>query len=81
MSGETINYLVFNTKADAIARADAEGARVGYSYHINGIGTRYKTYPKLTASGTYALDVTEYELTSDEESSTTTSVTFPEPTE
>tara|TARA_Y100000004_G_C8920244_1_gene415095 strand:- start:85 stop:330 length:246 start_codon:yes stop_codon:yes gene_type:complete len=77
MSGETINYLVFDTEADAVARADSEGARVGYSYHVNGIGTRYKTYPKITTNGKYALNVNNYALTSDEESSTTTSVTFP----
>ena len=77
MSEETINYLVYDTEADAIARADAEGARVGYSYHVNGIGTRYKTYPKITANNKYALIVDGYELTEDEESAITTSVIFP----
>jgi hypothetical protein len=32
MSEETINYLVYDTEADAIARAETEGARRGYSY-------------------------------------------------
>ena len=41
MSEETINYLVYDTEADAIARADTEGARRGYSYHRVGIGTRF----------------------------------------
>ena len=77
MSEETINYLVYDTEADAIARADTEGARMGYSYHINGIGTRYHTYPRITTNNKYALVVNEYELTEDEQAATTTSVTFP----
>ena len=79
MSEETINYLVYETLDDAIARADTEGARRGYAYHRVGSGTRYHTYPKATADGNYALNVTEYELTEDEQSATTTSVTFPTP--
>lgn len=71
------NYLIYDTEAEAIARADTEGARIGYSYHINGIGTRYHTYPQITNNGKYALVVNEYELTEDEESSIVTSVKFP----
>ena len=74
----TINYLVYDNEADAIARADAEGARRGYAYHRVGSGTRYHTYPQATADGKYALVVNGYELTEDEESSTVTNVTFPE---
>ena len=80
MSEETINYLVYDTEADAIVRADTEGAVKNYMYHRGDPnGTRYHTYPKLTANGKYALDVTEYELTEDEESAITNSVTFPDP--
>ncbi len=79
MSEETINYLVYDTEADAIARADTEGARRGYAYHKVGSGTRYHTYPQVTADSKYALVVDGYELTEDEESSIVTSVTFPEP--
>ena len=71
------NYLIYNTEAEAIARADAEGARIGYSYHINGFGTRYNTYPRITTDNKYALVVNEYELTEDEQAAITTSVTFP----
>lgn len=78
MSEETINYLIYETEADAIARADTEGARRGYAYHKVGSGTRYHTYPQVTVDGTYALLVNGYELTEDEESSIVTSVTFPE---
>lgn len=81
MSEETINYLVYDTEADAISRADAEGARRGYAYHRVGSGTRYHTYPKVTANSKYALVVNGYELTEDEESAITNSVTFPAPEE
>ena len=74
----TINYLVYETLDDAIARADTEGARRGYAYHRVGSGTRYNTYPQETADAKYALVVDGYELTEDEESSIVTSVTFPE---
>jgi len=73
----TINYLVYETLDDAIEKADAEGARRGYAYHRIGTGTRYATYPQLTANGKYALMVNGYELTEDEESAITTTVTFP----
>ena len=81
MSEETTNYLVYDNKADAIARADTEGARRGYAYHKVGSGTRYRTYPRETADAKYALVVNGYELTEDEKSSIVTNVTFPEPEE
>jgi hypothetical protein len=78
----TINYLVYDTEADAVARADAEGAVKNYMYHRGDPdGTRYHTYPQVTADGKYALNVTEYELIEDEESAITNSVTFPAPEE
>ena len=77
MSEETINYLVYDNEDDAITRADTEGARRGYAYHRVGSGTRYHTYPQATADSKYALVVNGYELTEDEESAITTTVTFP----
>jgi len=77
MSEETINYLVYDNEADAIARADTEGSRRGYAYHRVGSGTRYHTYPQVTADSKYALVVDGYELTDDESSATVTNVTFP----
>ena len=74
----TINYLVYDTLDDAIARADTEGARRGYAYHRVGSGTRYRTSPQETADAKYALVVDGYDLTEDEESAITNSVTFPE---
>ena len=73
----TTKYLVYDNEADAIARADTEGARRNYSYHIDGGVTRYHTYPRVTTDGKYALNVTRYELTENETSATVTSVTFP----
>tara|TARA_R100000149_G_C5852621_1_gene120894 strand:- start:375 stop:638 length:264 start_codon:yes stop_codon:yes gene_type:complete len=70
-------YLVYEEEANAIARADTEGARRGYAYHRVGSGTRYHTYPEVTADSKYALLVNGYELTEDEESAITTTVTFP----
>ena len=72
------NYLVYETEADAIERADIEGSRRGYAYHHTTDGvSRFHTAPMETANGKYALNVTEYELTEDEQAATTTSVTFP----
>ena len=79
MSEETTNYLVYDNEADAIARADTEGARRGYAYHRVGSGTRYHTYPQVTADSKYALLVTDYELLEEELPSIVTSVTFPTP--
>ena len=74
----TTNYLVYETLDDALVKADAEGARRGYAYHRVGSGTRYKTYPQVTADDKYALLVNGYGLTEDEESSIVTTVAFPE---
>lgn len=73
------DYLIYTNLDDALSRAETEGARRGYSYYKVGRGTRYKTSPKETSDGNYALDVTEYELTEDEQSATTNGVTFPTP--
>ena len=77
MSEETINYLVYETLDDALVKADAEGARRGYAYHTVGSGTRYHTYPRVTADAKYALVVDGYELTDDETAAIVTDVTFP----
>jgi hypothetical protein len=77
MSEETINYLVYETLDNALVKADAEGARRGYAYHRVGSGTRYHTYPQVTADEKYALLVNGYELTDDETAAIVTDVTFP----
>lgn len=66
-------YLIYDTEEDAYARADIEGKRLGYSYWTQGTGTRWSTRPSPTAEGKYALNVTTYDLTEEEESVTVTS--------
>ena len=74
-------YLIFNTEEEGEQRAFAEGARANLYFH-RGLpdsekGSKYLTYPRETSNGKFALDVTNYELTADEESSTVSSVTYP----
>ena len=63
-------YLIYASKEAAIERADEEGKEKGYSYWKNGIGTRWMTYPDETIEGTWALDVTDYDLDDSEKAST-----------
>ena len=63
-------YLIYASKEAAIERADEEGKEIGYSYWTNGIGTRWLTYPVETADHTWALDVTNYDLSDEEKAST-----------
>tara|TARA_A100000171_G_scaffold48324_1_gene55640 strand:+ start:614 stop:856 length:243 start_codon:yes stop_codon:yes gene_type:complete len=57
-----VSYLIFNTKEDAVARADLEGQRMSLPYHVDGGVTRYATYPVETGDSKWALDVTGYQL-------------------
>ena len=66
-------YLIYTNEEDANARADEEGKRVGYSYWTEGTGTRWSTKPNPTAEGKYALNVTTYDLTEEEQASTVSS--------
>ena len=68
-------YLIYASKEAAIERADEEGKEIGYSHWTNGIGTRWLTYPNETADGTWALDVTDYDLSDEEKTSTVNSYT------
>tara|TARA_Y100000114_G_scaffold135925_1_gene137084 strand:- start:42 stop:278 length:237 start_codon:yes stop_codon:yes gene_type:complete len=75
-------YLIYASKEAAIERADEEGKEIGYSYWIHGIGTRWRTFPDETADGTWALDVTNYDLDESEKASTVDHYTpLPEPDE
>ena len=60
-------YLIYDNEEDANARADEEGKRIGLSHWIHGVGSQ------PTAEGNWALNVTVYDLTEEEESSTVTS--------
>ena len=73
-------YLIYASKEVAIERADEEGKEIGFDYWTNGIGTRWLTYPVETADGTWALDVTDYDLDDSEKASTVDSyIPIPEP--
>ena len=70
-------YLIFATEEEAWNRSEQEGIALGLAYHKVGSGSRYVTSPKLTANDQYALEVSNFNLTEDEESSTVLEVTFP----
>ena len=75
-------YLIYASKEAAIERADEEGKEIGYSYWINGTGTRWLTYPDETIDYMWALDVTNYDLDESEEASTVDHYTpLPDPDE
>ena len=63
-------YLIYDNEEDANARADKEGQRIGLSYWIHGVGSRRVLSPQPTAEGKWALNVTVYDLTEEEEEST-----------
>jgi hypothetical protein len=63
-------YLIYASKEAAIERADEEGKEIGYGYWVDGIGTRWLTYPDETIDYMWALDVTNYDLDESEEAST-----------
>jgi len=63
-------YLIYASKEAAIERADEEGKEIGYGYWVDGIGTRWLTYPNETADHMWALDVTNYDLDESEKAST-----------
>lgn len=57
-----MSYLIFNTEAEALNRADQEGNRMSLPYHTGFGVTRYITYPVATGDSKWALDVTGYQL-------------------
>jgi hypothetical protein len=79
-------YLLYTTEEEAISRASAEGQAQGLSFYVNGSGSKYVTSPKITkaplvGSAKYALEVSDYTLTEEEQAATVSSVTFPTPEE
>ena len=76
--------LIYETKEAAIDRSAEEGKYIGFDYWIedNGEGTRWLTYPNETIDHKWALDVTDYELDSQEQADTVPSyVPLPTPPE
>ena len=72
-------YLIFDTLADAKQRADEEGQYRGYSFWLNGTGTKWLTAPVQTAEGDYALEVSGYNLSEVEYDALHETITLPEP--
>jgi len=72
-------YLIFDTLADAELRADEEGQYRGYSFWINGVGTKWMTAPVETVEGDYALEVSGYNLSEVEYDALHETITLPEP--
>jgi hypothetical protein len=66
-------YLIYDNEEDANARADEEGKRIGLSHWIHGVGSRRVLSAQATAEGKWALNVTVYDLTEEEESATVNS--------
>lgn len=60
-------YLIFATEQEAWDRSEQEGIARGLAYHKVGKGTRYVSSPKLTLNDNYALPVSGYNLTEEEQ--------------
>jgi hypothetical protein len=73
-------HLIYETEQEAIDRADKCGKLQNYSHWKSGEGTRWTTAPAITADGKWALDVTCYQLSEEEELAVTEEVTFPKET-
>ncbi len=72
-------YLIFNTEQEGIDRSEQEGIVRGLAYHKVGKGSRYVTRPRLTSSDTWALPVSTYNLTEEEQAAVVETVSFPDP--
>ena len=66
-------YLIYDNEEDANVRADEEGKRIGLSHWIHGVGSRRVLSAQPTAEGKWALNVTVYDLTEEEQSATVNS--------
>ena len=75
-----MSYLIYNTQEEALVKADEEGKHRNYAYHTPKGGVcRYHTFPEPTSNNKFALDVSEYETLTAEESAATVSTFTPLP--
>ena len=72
-------YLIYDELTDAEQRADEEGQYRGYSFWIDGVGTKWLTAPVQAAEEDYALDVSGYNLSEVEYDALHETITLPEP--
>jgi hypothetical protein len=65
-------FIIYDTKEEALVKAEEEGKAVGLPWWENPHWKmKYVSYPFITADSKWALDVTQYTtLTSEEESQT-----------
>jgi hypothetical protein len=67
-------WLIYETINEAVDRANTEGQRRNYG-HWNGTGsTIWHTAPEKTSDNKWALKVTDYELSTEEQSQTVESI-------
>lgn len=60
-------FIIFDTEAEGWEKANQEGEACNLPYFAGTGATRYKTAPKETTDGKWALDVTDYKhLTEDD---------------
>ena len=71
-------YLIYDELTDAEQRADEEGQYRGYSFWLNGVGTKWLTAPVQTAEGDYALEVSGYNLSEVEYDALHETIALPE---
>jgi len=71
------SYLIFTNEANAWAKAEEEGRSAHPTGWDDDAVTKYVTVPETTDAGTFALEVSDYEtLTSDETASVVNEVLF-----
>ena len=63
-------YLIYSTEQDAWDRSEQEGIAQGLAHHTTGSGSRYVTAPQETADDKWALPVSGYALSEEEEAAT-----------
>ena len=64
----SIQYIIYDTESEALAKAEEEGRAQGLAYYVDGIGSRYVSYPYETNDNKFALPVDCYiTLTESEE--------------
>lgn len=68
-------YLIYDTEQEALDRAEQEGIKIKLSFHVCGKGSRYVGSVELTDQNKYALDVSDFILSSGEASATVDSYT------
>tara|TARA_R100001082_G_C4286008_1_gene126041 strand:- start:404 stop:610 length:207 start_codon:yes stop_codon:yes gene_type:complete len=67
-------WLVYETYSEAVDRANTEGQRRNYGHWSGAGSTKWHTAPEVTSDNKWALKVTDYELSTEEQSQTVESI-------